>query len=111
MTVPTYDGREGFNLLTYRSLKPILNDELMVNTGVIVVFTVSHYKAKVPVDGVKGLDFVLSLNVQEVILVADPDNSIDNEDEVPACKELGLEPEADVEEVVEEVDPADAVWV
>lgn len=108
-SVPTYDGRRGFDLMAFQKLPKITFDELTENTGVIVICTISSYTSDNLVTVKEpNLNRVVSFNIQSVILVANPDPSVN--DDIPACEPLGVEFEKELDDVEPEV-VREEVWV
>ncbi|KAF8059049.1 hypothetical protein FPV67DRAFT_1675696 [Lyophyllum atratum] len=64
--IPCFDGREPFKVTKYQGL-PSISEELSAGSAVIVIFTVGSY--------LRGLDTVLSLNLQGVILLRGADDT------------------------------------
>jgi hypothetical protein len=93
--VPAYDGRKPFKLSTYGSLRPY-NDELDANSAAMVIFTVSSYKNN---RARESDELVLSLNIQDVVLLADYDSATEPST-ISSSEPIGV----DVEEVAENVD-------
>jgi len=93
--VPTFDGRKAFKVSLYHSL-PLHQSELPTNSAVMVIFTISSYTTTSIMhhEGYENVNLNISLNIQAVVLLANPDSTMD--DIVPEPAEpLGMLPDSD----------------
>ena len=70
-SVPTFDGRKPFKLPLFKTL-PALNSELTIASVVLVAFSLGAYSLGDGAALVAGANLGVSLNIQAVVLLADP---------------------------------------
>lgn len=74
--MPVYDGRNGFEVNQYRNLSAYPG-EILSDSAVVVFFTVKKYEMKTQArekyDVPERYQCCLSFNIQEVIVLSDPD--------------------------------------
>jgi hypothetical protein len=71
LLVPTFDGRKPFKLSLFKTL-PALNSELTIASAVLVAFSLGAYSLGDGAALVAGANLGVSLNIQAVVLLADP---------------------------------------
>lgn len=70
-TVPTFDGRAPFRLPEYKDL-PKIHTEITAGSAVIVMFTLGGYDLSDGAAMSYGVTDGVSLNIQSVVLLAEP---------------------------------------
>lgn len=76
---------------------PKYEDEVPINTGVMLVFTIARYPYKGPF---RKINYAISLNIQQIIVLASPtDGSGTEEDEAVVGSPKGVHPvdDSDIE--------------